>query len=85
MRLHFYVIAEPCVGVKDRSCVAECPVDCIHGSDDSPQLYIDPDECIYCGLCANVCPVDAIFPADDLPERWQGAIAENAAFFGCKP
>jgi len=23
-----------------------CPVDCIHGGDDDPQLYIDPDVCI---------------------------------------
>ena len=25
-----YVIAEPCIGVKDTSCVDACPVDCIH-------------------------------------------------------
>ncbi|MEP7041053.1 MAG: ferredoxin, partial [Chloroflexota bacterium] len=25
-----YVIAEPCIGVKDASCVDVCPVDCIH-------------------------------------------------------
>ncbi|MGH2690664.1 MAG: ferredoxin, partial [Actinomycetota bacterium] len=25
-----YVICEPCTGVKDRSCVDECPVDCIY-------------------------------------------------------
>ena len=25
-----YVIAEPCIDVKDRSCVDECPVDCIY-------------------------------------------------------
>ena len=25
-----YVIAEPCIDVKDRSCVDVCPVDCIH-------------------------------------------------------
>ncbi|MSX57801.1 MAG: ferredoxin, partial [Actinobacteria bacterium] len=23
-----YIIAEPCVDVKDKSCIAECPVDC---------------------------------------------------------
>jgi len=39
-----YVIAEPCVGVKDKSCVAVCPVDCIHEVED--MLYIDPNECI---------------------------------------
>ena len=24
-----YVIAEPCIGVKDKACVNVCPVDCI--------------------------------------------------------
>jgi NAD-dependent dihydropyrimidine dehydrogenase PreA subunit len=32
-----YVIAEPCIGVKDRSCVDVCPVDCIYEGED--QLY----------------------------------------------
>jgi len=41
-----YVIAEPCIGVKDASCVDVCPVDCIHTSDEAPLFYIDPDECI---------------------------------------
>ena len=25
-----YVIAPPCVDVKDRACIDECPVDCIY-------------------------------------------------------
>ena len=25
-----YVIAEPCIGIKDTACVDACPVDCIH-------------------------------------------------------
>ncbi|MDQ3113626.1 MAG: ferredoxin, partial [Actinomycetota bacterium] len=25
-----YVIAEPCVDVLDKSCIEECPVDCIY-------------------------------------------------------
>jgi NAD-dependent dihydropyrimidine dehydrogenase PreA subunit len=37
-----YVICEPCIGVKDRSCVDECPVDCIYEGED--QLFIHPDE-----------------------------------------
>ena len=28
-----YVIAEPCIDIKDRSCVDVCPVDCIHESE----------------------------------------------------
>jgi ferredoxin len=29
-----YVIAEPCIGTKDLSCVEVCPVDCIHPTQD---------------------------------------------------
>ena len=43
-----YVISEPCVDVKDKSCVEVCPVDCIHETDDDRMLYIDPAECIDC-------------------------------------
>ena len=25
-----YVVAQPCVDVKDKACVDECPVDCIY-------------------------------------------------------
>ena len=45
-----YVIAEPCIGTKDNSCVEVCPVDCIHPTPEEPDydasemLYIDPDE-----------------------------------------
>ena len=31
-----YVIAEPCIGQKDNSCVEVCPVDCIHPTPDEP-------------------------------------------------
>ena len=77
-----YVIAEPCIGVKDKSCVEVCPCDCIHGNEDSPQLYIDPDHCIDCGACEVECPVGAIFDADALPEKWKHFEGVNAAFFG---
>ena len=69
-----FIIAEPCVGTCDTACVEVCPVDCIHGPDDTTgagaeamvdgfnpegkQLYIDPDECIDCGACEPECPVD---------------------------
>jgi NAD-dependent dihydropyrimidine dehydrogenase PreA subunit len=74
-----YVIAEPCVGVKDKACVAACPVDCIH--EGEKQLYIDPAICIGCGACEPVCPPKAIFVDFELPEKWKGAIRENAEFF----
>ncbi len=49
-----YVICEPCIDVKDSSCVDVCPVDCIHPHptnaadefEEVNQLYIDPEECI---------------------------------------
>ena len=44
-----YIIAQPCVDLKDASCVEVCPVDCIYEDDD--QYYIHPDECIDCGAC----------------------------------
>jgi NAD-dependent dihydropyrimidine dehydrogenase PreA subunit len=56
-----YVITQPCIGVKDASCVDVCPVDCIHATEDDEQFFIDPDECIDCGACEPVCPVNAIF------------------------
>ena len=83
-----YVIAEPCIGTKDRACTDACPVDCIHpkageaGSEEADQLFIDPVECIDCGACVPVCPVSAIFALDDLPEKWSDFTARNAAFFG---
>jgi NAD-dependent dihydropyrimidine dehydrogenase PreA subunit len=76
-----YVIAEPCIGVKDKSCVAVCPVDCIHGTDDDEMLYIHPDECIDCGACAPECPVSAIFPLEEVPEPWKRFIQKNADYF----
>ena len=76
-----YVITEPCVGVKDKSCVAVCPVDCIHGTDTDDQLFINPVECIDCGLCEPECPVDAIFMEDEVPEKWKSFIQLNADYF----
>jgi NAD-dependent dihydropyrimidine dehydrogenase PreA subunit len=41
-----YIIGEPCIDIKDRSCVDVCPVDCIHEADR--MRVIDPEECIDC-------------------------------------
>jgi len=74
-----YVIVEPCINVKDRSCVDVCPVDCIYEGED--QLYIHPDECIDCGACEPECPVTAIFLDDDTPPQWKSFIAKNRDAF----
>jgi len=82
-----YVIAEPCIDVKDNACVEVCPVDCIHPSKDEPdydnvhQLYINPDECIDCGACVPVCPVEAIFEESELPEQWAHFTGINADYY----
>jgi NAD-dependent dihydropyrimidine dehydrogenase PreA subunit len=83
-----YVIAEPCIGSKDASCVEVCPVDCIHPTPDEPDfsqaemLFIDPDECIDCGVCAEACPVQAPYADIDLPSEWRSFVAANADFYG---
>ncbi len=82
-----YVIAEPCINTKDKACVAVCPVDCIHEGTVEvsgvvyDMLFIDPDECIDCGLCTPECPVDAIFMGDEVPDKWSHFTHINAEFF----
>ena len=61
-----YIIAEPCVGLKDSACVDVCPVDCIYTRDEDDQYYISPDECIDCAACEPV---------------WQDYIAKNYDYF----
>lgn len=82
-----YVIALPCIGVKDGACVAVCPMDCIHptrderGFGEADQLFIDPEACIDCGLCADECPANAIFAEEDVPAEWREYIERNAAHY----
>jgi NAD-dependent dihydropyrimidine dehydrogenase PreA subunit len=76
-----HVIAQPCIDVKDKACVDVCPVDCIHGDDADPQLYIDPEDCIDCTLCVDACPVTAIFAEEDVSEDWANFTQINADYF----
>ena len=73
-------------------------MDCIHGPENTTgegnetkfhdfnpagkQLYIDPDQCIDCGLCVPECPVDAIFEDKSVPKKWSKYIDINYKFFG---
>ena len=76
-----FVITEPCIDVMDKGCVDVCPVDCIHHLEGERMLFIDPNECIDCGLCVPECPVDAIYYEDDVPEKWVDYIEKNAKAF----
>jgi NAD-dependent dihydropyrimidine dehydrogenase PreA subunit len=82
-----YIITEPCIGVKDKSCVTVCPVDCIHegvleeGGTTYDMLFINPDECIDCGNCASICAQNAIYPEADLPADKTHFAEKNRAYF----
>ncbi len=84
-----YVIAEPCIDVKDRACVEVCPVDCIHPRADEDKgqrmLYIHPDVCIDCGACEPVCPVKAISAESEVPAEWEDYVEMNADYYRVSP
>jgi NAD-dependent dihydropyrimidine dehydrogenase PreA subunit len=74
-----YVITEACIDCLHRSCVKECPVDCIY--EGARALYIQPEECINCGACVPACPEEAIYFEEDLPEASLSCLKDNAEFF----
>ena len=74
-----YVIAQPCVDLKDKACIEECPVDCIY--EGERMLYIQPQECVDCAACEPACPVEAIFYEDDVPDEWKMFTPWNAEYF----
>ncbi|MCH9733918.1 MAG: ferredoxin family protein [Actinomycetia bacterium] len=74
-----YVIGSACVDILDKSCVQECPADCIY--EGARAMYINPNECVDCGACSIACRVDAIYYETDLPDEQAEYLADNAAFF----
>ena len=74
-----YFIAGPCIDVMDKSCIEECPVDCIY--EGERKLYINPGECIDCGACEPACPQDAIFTDWRAPDDAVAFLADNKRFF----
>ena len=79
-----WVITRLCRDCLDLACVEVCPVDCIyeHTGDANEkfpnQLFIDPEECINCGVCEPECPWEAIFEDEQVPDVFQADIALNA-------
>ena len=64
-----FVIGASCVDIMDKSCIEECPVDCIY--EGGRMLYIHPTECIDCAACEPVCPVEAIVSAQHVTDEWR--------------
>jgi len=85
-----WVITRLCQDCVDQSCVEVCPVDCIYAhsgeaSDTYPnQLFIDPEECINCGVCEPECPWEAIFEDEQVPSVFSDDIALNARMLEAK-
>jgi len=79
-----WVITRLCIDCVDMACVEVCPVDCIYAYDGSDSetfpnmLYIDPEECINCGVCEPECPWEAIFEDEQVPEVFQEDTPLNA-------
>jgi NAD-dependent dihydropyrimidine dehydrogenase PreA subunit len=74
-----FVIAEACIDVTDKSCMEECPVDCIY--EGVRKLYINPFECIDCGACEPACPVEAITEDRNVGDGSEAFVDDSAAFF----
>jgi ferredoxin len=75
-----YVITDKCLGERYATCVAVCPVDCIHPGDYQGEefMIIDPDACIDCSLCLPECPIGAIVASEDESPEWAVINAELA-------
>ena len=73
------VIGAACIDITDKSCIEECPVDCIY--EGARKLYINPGECIDCGACEPVCPVEAISQDRRVLPGEEEFVADNARFF----
>ena len=82
-----FIITDPCISTKDTACVDVCPVGCIHPRKDepefeqSPMLFIHPEECIDCGACVPACPVSAIYDSPEAtPDTQKDLIDANAVY-----
>ncbi len=76
-----FVISAACIDVKDKSCIEVCPVDCIYTDAGDRMCYIEPEQCIDCGVCESACPVQAIFPGDATPSEAVPFVEINSLWF----
>lgn len=81
-----YVIVDTCT--KDQICVDVCPVDCIKegvftDSDGKKydMLFINPDECIDCGVCEPECPTNSIYADGSVPDGLKHFVRINREAF----
>ena len=80
-----YVVTDACI--KDFVCATECAAAAIAPTPGDPradtvsQVFINPDECIDCGNCADLCAQNAVFPESDLPPEKAHFAEKNRAYF----
>ena len=82
-----YVITEKCLGERYASCLAVCPVDCIHPGDYKGEAFmiVDPETCIDCGQCLPECPINAIVASVDEDQAYAKINAELSPEFKTHP
>jgi ferredoxin len=82
-----YVITDKCLGERYATCVAVCPVDCIHPGEYKGEefMIIDPEECIDCGACLPECPIEAIVETEEESPEWAAINKELTPAFKQNP
>jgi ferredoxin len=70
-----YVVTAHCDKCKYTQCVDACPAEAFR--EGETMLYIDPETCIECELCAAECPVEAIYADSEVPTKWRAYIDLN--------
>ena len=73
-----YIIAEPCIDIKDLSCVDVCPVDCIHEADRI--LVIDPRSASTAAPANRSARSRRSSPRTRCPEKWEPFVKINYAY-----
>jgi len=80
-----FVITEPCIGVKDASCLEVCPVRCITTTDAEDMYYIEAEVCINCTYCEPVCPVNAIYDEFKMPADQRPFLKKSRDYYKANP